>query len=352
MDKLRKLYPEGQLTEADLNRDFAKNTLPKLENKILDVKTANEWIEAAKSKPAPLPLLDCLWFQGELAILFADTNAGKSVFAVQIADALTNQTAVYPFKKCTKSFKVLYGDFEMSDKQFENRYSEDYLNHYLFSSNFYRAELNLDEFLLKKDVPIEEQICNEIIAYITNYGVDVVIIDNLTYIAKEIEKSKNIQPIMQKLKWINKKYGTSILVLAHTPKRELYKPLMSSDINGSKFISNFADSIFAIGKSAKDESLKYVKQIKSRNSEYIFGSENIAVFTIEKDFNFLSFRFQSLESELEHLHVRTKDEMIELDRRILEEREKDKNMSLGKIAEKLDTHKMRVKRVLDRNSNS
>lgn len=351
MDKLRKLYPEGQLNEADLHRDFAKNTRSSEESKVLEVKTANEWIEAAKSKPIPLPLLGCLWFQGELAILFADTNAGKSVFAVQLADALTNKTSIQPFSSCDARFNVLYCDFEMSDKQFENRYSEEYSNHYLFSPNFFRAELNLDEFLQKTDIPIEEQICNEIMSYISRHNVQIVIIDNLTYIAKEIEKSKNIQPIMQKLKWINKKYGTSILVLAHTPKRDLSRPLTSSDINGSKFLSNFADSIFAIGKSAKDESLKYVKQIKSRNSAYVFGAENVVVFTIEKDFNFLLFNYQQMDTESDHLHARSKEEMNQLDQQILEEHKNDPDLSFGKIAEKLGTNKMRVKRVIDRNSN-
>ena len=352
MGEVRRLYPEGQLTEFDLKRDLARNTTTKTKFKILDIKTANEWIEEAKSKPIPLQLLDCLWYQGELTILFADTNLGKSVLAVQIADALTKQTSIEPFSKCEKSFNVLYCDFEMSNKQFENRYSIDYACHYEFSPNFFRAELNFDEFLIKNDVSIEEQIYDEILKYIIQHNVHVVIIDNLTYIAKEIEKSKNIAPLMQKLKLINKKYGTSILVLAHTPKRDLSKPLASSDINGSKFLSNFSDSIFAIGKCANDESIRYVKQIKSRNSAYEYGADNVALFNIEKENNFLSFKFQRTDSELDHLQIRTKAESTQLDSDIWEEYSNNSELSYGKIAKKLETNKMRVKRVIDRNSNS
>jgi hypothetical protein len=76
--------------------------------------------------------------------LFADTNVGKSILAVQIADNVARGEA-YGLLCCeTKAQKVIYFDFELSDKQFEGRYSEknnDYFtNHYQFSENFYRAE--------------------------------------------------------------------------------------------------------------------------------------------------------------------------------------------------------------------
>jgi len=350
MGATKKLYPESGLSKFDIRKDFAKNTKEQSENKILEVKPVNVWMEEAKNKPIPSELLGCLWYQGELGILFADTNLGKSVFAVQIADALTSQKEIKPFKQCDKKMRVLYCDFEMSDKQFENRYSKNYSDSYTFSSDVYRAELNLDKYLTNTGNSIENQITNEIVNHIINNDIDVVIIDNLTYIVNEIEKSKNIAPIMKQLKFINKEYGTSILVLAHTPKRDLSRPLNSSDINGSKFLSNFADSIFAIGKSANDETYRYVKQIKSRNSSIIFGSDNVAVFEIVKNFNFLQFNFIRTDSEIDHLQLRNKTELEELDTSILQEHKEFPDKSYGQIADKFSTNKMRVKRVIDRNS--
>ena len=66
MGEIKTLYPEGQLSVTDLRRDVAKNTTPPVETNVLEVKTANEWIEEAKNKPIPLLLLDylcyhCLW---------------------------------------------------------------------------------------------------------------------------------------------------------------------------------------------------------------------------------------------------------------------------------------------------
>lgn len=65
-----------------------------------------------------------------MCIFFADTNQGKSIKAVQIAD------------KISETQIVVYADFELSDKQFEARYSNNFTNHYKFNDNFLRAEIN------------------------------------------------------------------------------------------------------------------------------------------------------------------------------------------------------------------
>ena len=67
----------------------------------------------------PQKLFLSLVFEKELTILCADTGIGKSIFAVQIAEEIARS-----------GHKVLYLDLELSDKQFEGRYSENYTNHY------------------------------------------------------------------------------------------------------------------------------------------------------------------------------------------------------------------------------
>lgn len=48
---------------------------------------------------------------------------------------------------------------------------------------------------------------------------------------------------------------------------------------------NFCDSAFAIGESTKDKGTRYLKQIKARNTEIIYDSENVMVFEVTKDSN-------------------------------------------------------------------
>ena len=43
---------------------------------LFTVKTASRWIEQAKTRPIPKMLFGEFWFEGELCILFADTNLG------------------------------------------------------------------------------------------------------------------------------------------------------------------------------------------------------------------------------------------------------------------------------------
>lgn len=53
---------------------------------------------------------------------------------------------------------------------------------------------------------------------------------------------------MKQLKTLKNKYDLSLLILAHTPKRDLSKQLTRNDLQGSKMLINFCDSCFAIAK--------------------------------------------------------------------------------------------------------
>ena len=109
-------------------------------------------------------------------------------------------------------------------------------------------------------------------------------------------------------------YNLSLLVLAHTPKRDLTKPLTRNYLQGSKVLMNFCDSSFAIGESSSDSSFRYIKMIKVRSTEHIYDSYNIIVCQITKPDNFLHFNFLHFDSEYKHLMAVT-----ERDREILEE---------------------------------
>ncbi len=54
---------------------------------LFTVKTGNRWIEQAKTRPIPKMLFGEFWFEGEICILFADTNLGKSILAVRFPES-------------------------------------------------------------------------------------------------------------------------------------------------------------------------------------------------------------------------------------------------------------------------
>ncbi|WMI64085.1 AAA family ATPase [Aestuariibaculum sp. YM273] len=282
----------------------------------LIIKSANTWINEAKNRPIPNMLFSEFWYETELCILFADTNIGKSILAVQIADSISRGVAIRGFKLEVQPKKVLYLDFELSDKQFENRCSQNYTNHYQFNSNLLRAELNT-EFNLPKDCKnVEEFLTKTLEKTIVDNGISVVVVDNLTFLKTDNERAKDALELMKFLKYLTKNNGVSILVLAHTPKRNSSNPITKNDLAGSKMLMNFCDSSFAIGASSLEPSLRYLIQIKQRNTEHLYHSGNIVVCRLAKESNFLSFQFEEFGAEQDHLKETSFSDISERDDRM------------------------------------
>ncbi len=313
---------------------------------LLLLRSANQCLVDAHNRPIPQMLFGELWHEEEICILFADSNLGKSILAVQIADSISSGSPVPGFKFSAEKQMVLYFDFEMSDKQFEKRYSIDYKLHYIFDENFKRILINpnctdFEDFEQQLFEAVEDAICQT--------AAKILIIDNLTYLKTQAtDTAKEALPLMKELKKLARKYSLSILALAHTPKRSHSNPITMNDLAGSKQLSNFADSIFAIGPSSQDKSLRYIKQIKARATEIKYDSQNVILCEIVMDYNRLQFQFRDFAEEREHLRVQSDSELDILEQQIIELRNTE-NLSYGKIAEALGTNKMKVKRVLDRN---
>src|ERR1700761_2565444 len=115
-----------QINAEELQRKslelLTEQHLPKKNDDVLLVRRVNHWREQASLRSIPLMLYGKFWHQGEVCILYADSNLGKSIVAVQIADAISRGNATYPFNVETQPQPVIYCDFELTDKQFEARY--------------------------------------------------------------------------------------------------------------------------------------------------------------------------------------------------------------------------------------
>ena len=271
------------------------------DEELFTIRTANTWLQEANKRPVPKMLFGKLWYEGELCILFADSNLGKSILAVQIANIISTGQSMQPFTCEAEPQPVLYFDFELTEKQFEARYSVNFNEHYDFSNNFYRAEMNPDSDMPQgfKDFDDYLNACFE--RSIAQTGSKVLVIDNLTYLRSENEKAKDALPLMKHLKTLKNRYGLSILALAHTPKRDMSLELTRNDLQGSKMLMNFCDSAFAIGESVIAPNMRYLKQIKQRNTNEVYGSNNVCVCQVSKPANFLQYEFVGHGIEADHL---------------------------------------------------
>ena len=95
-----------------------------------------------------------------------------------------------------------------------------------------------------------------------------------------------------------------MLILAHTTKRNMSKPITQNDLGGSKMIFNFLDSAFSIGISAKDSNIRFIKQVKVRSSDFKYNESNVMLCEIEKKDSFLQFVTVGYDEESEHLKKR------------------------------------------------
>jgi hypothetical protein len=284
------------------------------------------------------------WYEGELCILFADSNLGKSILAVQIGNCINTGNAMVPFSLEADKQPVLYCDFELTDKQFEARYSDNYENHYNFQHDFYRSELNPDSEMPEGFKDFDEYLIASLERSIVQNQARVIIIDNLTYLRNETEQAKDALPLMKQLKALKTRYNLSILVLAHTPKRDLSQQITLNDLQGSKMLMNFCDSAFTIGESSAEKGVRYLKQIKQRNTGQIYGYSNICLCEINKPFNFLQYEFIGYGNELDHLRKHSEklnnDEMQEAVKLRLE------GLTLREIGKKMNISFQKVDRLV------
>lgn len=279
------------------------------------IRTANQRIEDAKRQPDILPLLGPIWHSGEVAILFADTGVGKSIFSIQTGDGLSKGVNVTDslLNECEPQI-VLYYDFELSDKQFQKRYQDDKTGKiHEFSDKFFIDNIDFIE-LYDKDPKLSflESIFKKFKNDIVETRAQILIIDNITFLNTQTTQDQQASlDIMRKLIELKREHKLSVLVLAHTPKRAENSPITISDLSGSKHLSNFADSVFAIGKSSKGSSNRYLKQVKpSRSCEPIYHSGNVLEFGIDKEGDFLQFFEIGTSSESDNLSISTDDPKI------------------------------------------
>ncbi len=286
---------------------------------LLSIKSANAWIEDSINTPDPKMYFHDLIVQFENTVIFASSNVGKSILAIQIAEDIA------------RSEKIMYVDLELSAKQFQMRYSDkDTGEIHFFPANFSRAEID-PELIVGAD--LEQEILDSV-EEAAKQGTKFFVIDNITFICNDSEKSATAGSFMMKLIRLKKKYGLTTIIIAHTPKRRGWEPITQNDLAGSAKLINFFDAGIALARSAKDNNLRYLKQVKVRTGEYRYDAENVIVFDIAKTSGFLKFELQGYAKEYEHLKNRESSDDYDEIQDILRLQKEGK--TIRQIAEELE----------------
>lgn len=304
---------------------------------MLAIKSANQTLADAALLPDPIFLYLLLLVKGEITFLFADTGIGKTALSVQIA--------IY----ISKTHRLLYVDLELTDKQFEKRYRNEEGKHFAFPSNFYRATYEVLKEL-PNDISYEDFFIKSLKDRIRELSAEVVVIDNMTKIVSgSTDSAKSTIPIMNALSALKFEEGITFLVLEHNKKVEEWRPISLNDLQGSKMKSNFADSVFTIGRSAYDKNIRYIKQLKVRSGELVYDEENVLVCELTTSSGYLGFSEIGYQNERELLKQQDSNSYEDKIAEVLQL--KARGMSNVQIARQMGRSEGTIRNWLDRAKN-
>ncbi|MCB0517324.1 MAG: AAA family ATPase [Lewinellaceae bacterium] len=289
----------------ELYEEIGRHTRVLNPAKVLRLRPMNDVMDAGEKEPPSRRICGNLIKENEVCILFGDAGSGKSILAFQIGDAASRGapmfTGIEEFANETKPKLTFYYDFEMQDNELYARYSLD-KQKYRFNENYRRSDLNPD-FLDFENA--DEQIMNEIQRDVEMYKPELIIIDNITYIASESQDPAVATKLMKKLNSLQRRYPPlTILVIAHTPKRDLSQPVQSRHLAGAKNLDNFAKSVVAISFSKQDPDKRYIKQTKCRNRSdgiQAYDETHVIDCVIHRDGACLQYDFYGFSPEQAHL---------------------------------------------------
>jgi len=314
--------------------------------KLTQVRTANACLLEAANQPELKQLFGAFWHLGEVAILFADTGVGKSILAVQLAHSISaGLSHCCGMTNEAGQQTVLYYDFELSDRMFHQRYTDlETRETHRFSDRFFRVLIVSNG--IETPETFEKQLFQAIENDVSETGATVLIVDNITALTmKTASDADTALLLMKQLKRFQMEKGLSILVLAHTTKIPSGLPIQVNHMGGSKHLSNFADSVFTIGRCVDNESQRYLKQLKVRNAEMAYGQQQVLLLEKSKHIDFLGFNFLEFANERDLL---AEPEMDELKREVtLQALALHKqNLSTRQISEQLGIPKSTVARYI------
>lgn len=274
--------------------------------------------------------------QRELALIVGDTNSGKTLLAGDIALANNDNLCHWNEPMNNVKRKTIYIDGEQNDPQIARRYENllECASGDLIRGRFTEAEY--DDCIEDKLLAIEKLIRK-------NSDAKLLIVDNLMCMLNNGNSVRQAQQFIQGLKRIKEMNDLTIILVAHLSKRNSKNPIEIKDILGSSVITNYADSIIAVGNTCEGDHIKYLKQLKSRSS--IKMSEVAVLEIVEEPYLHFEFREYDMEENLLPKKV-TNRSSISLSMGEMIYKLREEGLTVRSIAEQLNLSKSAVGRFL------
>lgn len=301
----------------------------------------NQLNEAAL-KPPLRPIIDDFIYENDLCVIFAGPNAGKTLFGTQILEIIASGKNIGGFESQVRG-PVLYLDMEMDDRKLAKRYGTDNNSVYQFNENIIRMSLDRGFVGRLK----AKNIIEEAIDRMKYYKAKLLFVDNFSTMGTDHEKSADALELMRLFRQVTIQTNGTIIIAAHTPKRNGSEILQVKDLAGSAVIGNFADSIVGLGEDFRDSNRRYLKGFKNRDAEKKYGGQMVLECEIKKADNGLlffdmigpSYESEMLVSEKEVEKTRRNSDILDL---------RNEGLSYKDIAIKLDMPRTTIQSIIKR----
>ena len=226
-------------------------------------------------------------YSEQLTLFYGLSGVGKSMFAVQMGLAISEGqdldlgNGIVLENQC-EPIKTLYIDLELSERQFHSRVKG--LNGY---SNFVYGNIDIGQALDSKNVI---KVFQQIKAGAEDAGATCIIIDNISRVSGDIEKTEHAKDFMNACLALARDKNYSVIVVAHITKKEPFLPITKNDLRGSGVLYDLCDSALSIGKAKRVNPEKnmevYLIQMKTRSDKYFYNDESVihCVQNIENGF--------------------------------------------------------------------
>ena len=230
-------------------------------------------------------------FEGELSILFGDSGTGKSILANDMAFFVSGGGHTWEGLE-SPNIPSLYIDLEMSTKQFASRYAtaEEYI-----PDTYHRAVIDISEMDGNDIFPEVKNLITSMQA--EQNAPKFIIIDNIPNGFGSVMNANKMKKLVFEFKKLKEKFGLTILIIAHCPKRKKWSPLEKEDLGGTSDLMKFIDSAFAIGQSRCGKKFKYIKKIKTREDK---GMMEVMSVMLDNE-PFLHYKYLGYNGECGHL---------------------------------------------------
>lgn len=286
--------------QTSLSKFQELNRMKKKEKSVFLTKDANTLIKDAQNEPMPRTLVGELIYENEQTILFASTNLGKSILATQMAISVSSGIDLnlgngLILKNEVGKVNTLLFDFELSDRQFLKR-----IGNKILPSKLYISKIERGKIIEGKP----KEIFNLLKIESESIDAKFIIVDNISKIGDKLEEGDKAVEFMSALWDLARHDNYSILIIAHTPKRDRKEPITADSMSGSSKLSQLADSIIGINEfNSNKEGQVYIKQIKTRNDVIKYGKSNVICTNITQDKDgFVKHEMFALDYEYNALH--------------------------------------------------